>query len=152
MNFASRLDLLSIDHDQLSIILDILGTPSIDDFYAISSPRSREYIRALPFRKSKPFPQLFPSANPLAIDFLEKCLTFSPKRRITVAEALQHPYFEPYHDPDDEPVADPIDPSFFDFDNGEPLEKEDLKVLIYKEITTAQSFQSSLLLPADTLM
>ncbi|KAJ8581912.1 Pkinase-domain-containing protein [Rhizopogon salebrosus TDB-379] len=139
-------------HDQLSIILDILGTPSIDDFYAISSQRSREYIRALPFRKNKPFPQLFPSANPLAIDFLEKCLTFSPKRRITVAEALQHPYFEPYHDPDDEPVADPIDPSFFDFDNGEPLEKEDLKVLIYKEITTAQSFQSSLLLPADTLM
>ena len=29
-----------------------------------------------------------------AIDFLEKCLTFSPKRRITVIEALQHPYFE----------------------------------------------------------
>jgi len=65
MNPASHLDLLDIDHDQLSIILDILGTPSIDDFYAISSPRSREYIRALPFRKSKPFSQLFPSANPL---------------------------------------------------------------------------------------
>jgi hypothetical protein len=27
------------DHHQLSIILDILGTPSIDDFYAISSQR-----------------------------------------------------------------------------------------------------------------
>jgi serine/threonine protein kinase len=27
-----------------------------------------------------------------AIDFLEKCLTFSPKRRIEVGEALQHPY------------------------------------------------------------
>jgi hypothetical protein len=24
-------------------------------------------------------------------------------------------------------MADPIDPSFFDFDNGEALEKEDLK-------------------------
>ncbi|KAG0706884.1 kinase-like domain-containing protein [Suillus ampliporus] len=137
-------------HDQLSIILDILGTPSIDDFYAISSQRSREYIRALPFRKSRPFSQLFPAANPLAIDFLEKCLTFSPRRRITVVEALQHPYFEPYHDPDDEPVADPIDPSFFDFDNGEALEKEDLKVLIYKEIRNAQASQSSLLFAADT--
>ncbi|KAG2143083.1 kinase-like domain-containing protein [Suillus clintonianus] len=136
-------------HDQLSIILDVLGTPSIDDFYAISSQRSREYIRALPFRKSKPFSQLFPAANPLAIDFLEKCLTFSPRRRITVVEALQHPYFEPYHDPDDEPIADPIDPSFFDFDNGEALQKEDLKVLIYKEITNAQASQPSLLLAAD---
>lgn len=62
---VSPLDLVKLDHDQLSIILDVLGTPSIDDFYAISSQRSREYIRALPFRKSKPFSQLFPAANPL---------------------------------------------------------------------------------------
>jgi mitogen-activated protein kinase 1/3 len=149
MNPMSPLNLVKSDHDQLSIILDVLGTPSIDDFYAISSQRSREYIRALPFRKSKPFSQLFPAANPLAIDFLEKCLTFSPRRRITVVEALQHPYFEPYHDPDDEPMADPIDPSFFDFDNGEALEKEDLKVLIYKEITNAQAARPSLLLAKD---
>lgn len=53
------------DHHQLSIILDILGTPSLDDFYAITSQRSREYIRALPFRKKKPFSTLFPTANPL---------------------------------------------------------------------------------------
>ena len=53
------------DHHQLSIILDVLGTPSIDDFYAITSHRSKEYIRALPFRKKKNFTQLFPKANPL---------------------------------------------------------------------------------------
>ena len=28
---------------------------------------------------------------------------------------------------DDEPVAEPLDPSFFDFDVGEPLSKEELK-------------------------
>ncbi|KAJ7697682.1 mitogen activated protein kinase-like protein [Mycena rosella] len=122
-------------HHQLSIILDILGTPSIDDFYAISSQRSREYIRALPFRKKRPFAALFPKANPDALDLMEKCLTFSPKRRIEVGDALAHPYLQPYHDPADEPTADPIDPSFFDFDNGAPLGKEDLKVLIYDEIT-----------------
>ena len=115
------------DHDQLSIILDILGTPSIDDFYAITSSRSREYIRALPFRKKRPFGQLFPNASPLAIDFLERCLTFSPKRRIEVGEALKHPYLAPYHDPLDEPTAPPIDPSFFDFDNGGETSKEELK-------------------------
>lgn len=32
-----------------------------------------------------------------------------------------------YHDPDDEPTAPPLDPSFFDFDGSEPLGKEDLK-------------------------
>lgn len=53
------------DHHQLSIILDVLGTPSLDDFYAITSQRSREYIRALPFRRKKQFSTLFPNANPL---------------------------------------------------------------------------------------
>jgi len=133
-------------HHQLSIILDILGTPSIDDFYAITSHRSKEYIRALPFRKKKNFSQLFPKANPLAIDLMEKCLTFSPKRRIEVGDALKHPYLQPYHDPLDEPVAKPLDPSFFDFDNGDPLGKEQLKVLIYEEITRPDNSQSPLLL------
>ena len=74
----------------MSIILDILGTPSLDDFYAITSQRSREYIRALPFRKKKSFRYLFPDANPLAVDLLEQLLTFSPKRRIDVEQALKH--------------------------------------------------------------
>jgi hypothetical protein len=55
LSLCSPLLPLTIDHHQLSIILDILGTPSIDDFYAITSTRSREYIRALPFRKKQPF-------------------------------------------------------------------------------------------------
>lgn len=61
---------IPLDHHQLSIILDILGTPSLDDFYAITSQRSREYIRALPFRKKKPFISLFPNANPLVCDHM----------------------------------------------------------------------------------
>lgn len=36
--------------------------------------------------------------------------------RITVAEALAHPYLEAYHDPEDEPVAPPLEADFFDFD------------------------------------
>jgi len=121
-------------HHQLSLILDILSTPSLDDFYAITSPRSREYLRALPFRKKKPFASLFPEANPLAVDLLERCLTFSPKRRIGVEEALGHPYLASYHDPSDEPCAPPLDPSFFDFDNGAAKSKEELKELIYQEV------------------
>ena len=58
--------------------------------------------------------------------------TFDPKKRITVEQALAHPYLEAYvritccsweasliffqHDPDDEPVAPPLDPEFFEFD------------------------------------
>jgi mitogen-activated protein kinase 1/3 len=83
-------------HHQLTLILDVLGTPTLDEFYAITTRRSRDYIRALPFRKKKPFATLFPNANPLAVDFLTRTLTFDPKKRITVEDALAHPYLEAY--------------------------------------------------------
>lgn len=100
-------------HHQLSLILDVLGTPTLDEFYAITTRRSRDYIRALPFRKKKPFQTIFPNASPLAADFLTKTLvllllvcltsaltpmlqTFDPKKRITVEQALAHPYLEAY--------------------------------------------------------
>ena len=67
---------------------------------------------------------------------MERLLEFSPRKRITVEEALAHPYLEPYHDPTDEPNAEPLDPSFFDADSAkEPLSREELKRLIYLEIT-----------------
>lgn len=62
-------------HHQLTLILDVLGTPTLDEFYAINSRRSRDYIRALPFRKKKSFAALFPNASPAATDFLQKTLT-----------------------------------------------------------------------------
>lgn len=102
-------------HHQLTLILEVLGTPTLDEFYAITTRRSRDYIRALPFRKKKPFATLFPNANPQAVDFLTKTLvspsckrlsfeqeseldsqTFDPKKRITVEDALAHPYLEAY--------------------------------------------------------
>lgn len=122
-------------HDQLTLILDVLGTPTMEDYYAIKSRRAREYIRSLPFKKRTLFRSLFPNANLLAIDLLDKMLTFNPAKRITVEEALKHPYLEPYHDPDDEPTAPQIPEEFFDFDRRkEELSVEELKKLIYNEI------------------
>ena len=37
-----------------------------------------------------------------ALDLLDKMLTFNPNRRITVEQALAHPYLEQYYDPEDE--------------------------------------------------
>ena len=37
-----------------------------------------------------------------ALDLLDKMLTFNPHKRITVEQALAHPYLEQYYDPSDE--------------------------------------------------
>ncbi|KAF5374781.1 hypothetical protein D9758_000149 [Tetrapyrgos nigripes] len=120
---------------QLDLILDVIGTPSLDEFYAITSRRSRDYIRALPIRKRRPFPTLFPQASPEAIDFLARTLTFDPKKRMTVDEALAHPYLSSYHDPEDEPAIAPLSASYFEFDlHKDQLTKDQLKQLLYEEV------------------
>ncbi|SCV74308.1 BQ2448_6740 [Microbotryum intermedium] len=126
-------------HHQLTLILDALGTPTLDEFYAINSRRSRDYLRAMPFRAKKPLSQIYPTATPEALDLMEKCLTFDPKKRITVEQALAHPYLANYHDPDDEPVAPPLEPSFFDFDHQkDSISREALKKLLYDEVMAFQ--------------
>lgn len=100
----------------------------MEDYYGIKSRRAREYIRSLPFKKKIPWKVMFPRTNDLALDLLERLLAFNPTKRITVEEALKHQYLEPYHDPDDEPTAEPIPEEFFDFDkNKDNLTKEQLK-------------------------
>ena len=65
-------------HDQLKLILDVIGTPSMTDFIEVTSRRSREYLRNLPMRPKKSFESLYPRASGQAIDFLKKTLTCKP--------------------------------------------------------------------------
>lgn len=46
----------------------------------------------------------FPRSS-LAMDFLEKILTFNPMDRLTAEEALAHPYMADYSFPLDEPIS-----------------------------------------------
>ncbi|GHJ85498.1 hypothetical protein NliqN6_1900 [Naganishia liquefaciens] len=127
-------------HDQLKLILDVIGTPSMTDFSEVTSRRSREYLRNLPMRPKKSFESLYPRASGQAIDFLKKTLTFSPRNRMTVEECLQHPYLDAYHDPEDEPSSKPLDPLFFNFDlQKENITRDELKTLLYDEIMTFRS-------------
>lgn len=45
----------------------------------------------------------------LAVDLLKRMLVLDCDGRISASEALSHPYFSQYHDPDDEPEAQPYD-------------------------------------------
>ncbi|GAA5829103.1 hypothetical protein JCM5353_005281 [Sporobolomyces roseus] len=122
-------------HNQLSLILAVTGTPTLDEFYKINSRRSRDYLRALPFQKKRDFAELFPNASSAAVDFMTKTLAFDPTKRLTVEECLEHPYVAAYHDPDDEPTAPPLPPNFFSFDlQKDAISKSQLKDLLYEEV------------------
>lgn len=115
-------------HHQLTLIFDILGTPTGEGYNGIRSHRARDYINSLPFKEKRPWKAIFSRASDLSLDLLERLLAFNPVKRIDVEEALKHPYLEPYHDPEDEPTTAPVSEQLFDFDkDGDNLNKEHLK-------------------------
>uniref|UniRef100_A0AAR2JYV1 mitogen-activated protein kinase n=1 Tax=Pygocentrus nattereri TaxID=42514 RepID=A0AAR2JYV1_PYGNA len=119
------------DHiDQLKLIMLLVGTPGPELLMKISSESARNYINSLPHMPKRNFADVFIGANPLAVDLLEKMLVLDTDKRITASEALAHSYFSQYHDPDDEPEAEPYDQSF----ESRELDIEEWKRLTYEEV------------------
>ncbi|CAK9436513.1 uncharacterized protein LODBEIA_P10710 [Lodderomyces beijingensis] len=123
--------------DQLNQILMILGTPPESTLVKIGSLRAQNYVRSLPTMKKISYKHLFPNANPLALDLLERMLTLDPYERITVNEALNHKYLEVWHDPRDEPECQVK----FDFKTFETYEElGEMKQLIMEEVKGFREF------------
>lgn len=123
--------------DQLNQILLILGTPKESTLTKIGSIRAQNYVRSLPFMRKVQYLELYPNANPLALDLLERMLTLDPYERITVTEALNHPYLSVWHDPNDEPDCQ----LKFDFKSFETVEEiEDMRKLIIDEVKQFRDF------------
>ena len=72
-------------------------------FYMMACSENVHLYMAVPL-EAVPFIKLFLFFIFLftALDLLDKMLTFNPDRRITIEQALAHPYLEQYYDPADE--------------------------------------------------
>eukprot|EP00128_Syssomonas_multiformis_P009815 Colp12_sorted_trinity150504_noHs@3136 len=116
---------------QLNLITDVLGTDHAHHIEHISSDKAKRYIRSLPTKDPIPFGQMFPNANKMAVDLVERMLKFDPDERISVEDALAHPYFATLHDPNDEPLCPA--PFNFEFENT-TLTTERIKELIFEEM------------------
>uniref|UniRef100_A0A8C4I937 mitogen-activated protein kinase n=1 Tax=Dicentrarchus labrax TaxID=13489 RepID=A0A8C4I937_DICLA len=92
--------------DQLKRIMEVVGTPTPDLLKKIS------------------------------VDLLKRMLVLDCDGRISASEALSHPYFSQYHDPDDEPEAPPYDQTLESKDRT----LEEWKELVFEEVN---SFKAS---------
>uniref|UniRef100_G1N7P4 mitogen-activated protein kinase n=1 Tax=Meleagris gallopavo TaxID=9103 RepID=G1N7P4_MELGA len=128
------------DHlDQLKEIMKITGTPSQDFVQKLKSQEAKNYIKSLPKVQKKDFASVLKHASPLAVNLLENMLVLDAEERVTAAEALMHPYFEPIHDPEEEIEAEKY---YETFDNMD-LTLDEWKRVTYKEILNFKPPQTS---------
>lgn len=116
---------------QMNLIFGVLGTPSKPDMGFISNDKALEYIKGLEKKPKIPFSKLYPEANPLAIDLMDKMLAFDPRKRISVDEALKHPYLAGLHNPKKEYDCK----TMFDFEFEKiEMTKQTLQDFMWEEI------------------
>lgn len=58
---------------------------------------AQECVNQIGFVKKRSFSSFFPQMDEQALDLVRKMLIFNPKNRISVEEALNHPYLKEFH-------------------------------------------------------
>lgn len=119
--------------NQLELIFELLGTPTNEEIEKFPLKGAQKFMKSLKTIPPKKFENLFPGVSPLALDLLKKMLLFDQEKRITVDQALDHPYLEELHCDDDEVIGQPVELADFEFEQ-ENLTIEQMKDMIYEEI------------------
>ena len=73
--------------------------PTADELSRVENAQAVAYVLGLRGTGAAhaDFGQLFPTASVQLLDLLHRLLQFDPRKRITAAEALAHPYLSAYH-------------------------------------------------------
>lgn len=94
--------------NQLQIIVGIVGTPAEEDLAFITSEKALNFIRGLDVSPHMPYAKMYPKGNPDGLALLERMLQFNPAKRISVDDALAHPYLASVANPEDERVCENV--------------------------------------------
>ena len=111
--------------DQLNIIFDVIGSPDEESMEFVSDPNAVLYLKSLSQKKKNKinFKAKFPGSSEESLDLLQKMLIFDPKKRITVQESLEHPFFKSIRDKSKEEEATFNLEFEFEDDNNLTIEK-----------------------------
>lgn len=120
--------------DQLNVIFSVIGTPSEEDMACVYNREALSFIKKLKRREPKSMSTLFPKASSRAHDFLSKILVFNPQERMTVDEALEHPFLRKFYN--QEFVASSTHSEAFDFEfEKHTRTKVNIQDLMFLEIS-----------------
>lgn len=98
---AKRLDAYKDTFDQLNCIFQVIGTPTPAEIEKIKDREAQLYLQKLTSKGPIPPCDLsarFPKANRQELDLLRRLLQFDVEKRMTVDQALEHPYLEDVRD------------------------------------------------------
>lgn len=120
--------------DQLVEIIKVLGTPTLEQVHTLNE-QYKDF--KFPQIKAVPWSSIIPlRAGADAIDLISKLLKYTPKERIGLWEAMNHPYFDELRDPQTKlPNGNPL-PSLFDYSeagNSEVVEFNFFVISIRKD-------------------
>lgn len=121
--------------NQLDKILELTGTPKLEDIEAIQSPLAISMLGSLPPTKPKQLANVFSMASEDALDLIKGLLQINPHKRLTVEQALEHPYVRVFHNLKDEPArAKEIDIELDDYTKYKPQKyREELYLYIKRK-------------------
>mmetsp|Transcript_54976 Transcript_54976/g.117323 ORF Transcript_54976/g.117323 Transcript_54976/m.117323 type:complete len:419 (+) Transcript_54976:181-1437(+) len=118
--------------DQLSMICNLIGTPSSEDVMAIEGEDAQCYMKCFGKKPGGGVKERFGGMDPKGSDLLEQMLVFNPAKRLSIAEALLHPIFTSLRDARLEFTA--ADKVTLDFEKESELDERRLRALFLEEV------------------
>ena len=118
--------------DQMYVIFSILGTPNEDDLTFVTDGKAIEYLKSFTPKKRVDFKEVYPGSIPEALDFISKTVIFNPMKRLTIDEAISHPYLSKVRDAKREVLSK--EPVKMDFEKEGELSAKRLRELFLDEI------------------
>jgi mitogen-activated protein kinase 15 len=88
--------------NQMELIIELLGRPSETDIKSMKVSQNNNLLSTIRTGKTKSFTQIFGQISPEAVDLLRRLLVYNPEKRLSVKAVLEHPYFEQFHNEEEE--------------------------------------------------
>jgi len=124
-------------YDMLKRLCEVLGPPPDHMIRNAKSAKMHSYLKSLAYQYPKalyPLRNIFRGCSSKALDLMSRLLTWDPAQRLTVQEALRHPYLAKLYCPEDEPVSKPLGAHEFAFEHDRSLVVPDFKRMVQVQI------------------